>query len=100
MAPETRSYLMRNSTFAWMALATGVLLLVPLIAMQLSPSVDWDALDFLAMGALLFGTGSTFVLVARRVPRRYWAALAATCTVALLYVWAELAVGVFTDLGS
>ncbi|UGB37678.1 hypothetical protein [Frateuria soli] len=100
MAPETRSFLMRNSVFAWIAFATGAVLLVPLIWMQVSASVDWDARDFLVMGVLLFGTGSTFVLVARKVPRKYRAAVAATCAVALLYVWAELAVGVFTDLGS
>jgi hypothetical protein len=91
---------MRNSVFAWIALATGIVLLIPLIAMHFSRSVRWDAPDFLVLGVLLFGTGSTFVLVARKVPRRYRIIVGATFAVALLYVWAELAVGVFTDLGS
>jgi len=91
---------MRNSVFAWIALATGVVLLIPLISMHFTREVNWDATDFLVMGVLLFGTGSTFVLVARKVPRRYWTLLAIACTVALLYVWAELAVGIFTNIGS
>jgi hypothetical protein len=34
------------------------------------------------------------------LPRRYWAVAAVVCLVAFLLVWAELAVGVFTSLGS
>ena len=100
MDPATHSPVMRNGVFAWIALATGIVLLIPLIAMHFTSEVNWDPSDFLVMGALLFGTGSTFVLIARKVPRKYWILVAITCVVALLYVWAELAVGVFTDIGS
>ena len=82
-----------------LALATGLLLLVPLIAMQLTDEVVWTAADFVVMGALLFGGGLGFVLVTRRAGQHR--ALAGIAILgALLWVWAELAVRVFTNLGS
>lgn len=100
MTTKTNDIVARNGVFAWIALATGVVLLIPLIAMRLTAEVNWDETDFLVMGCLLFGTSSAFVLVARRVPRKYRAAVAVVFVAALAYVWAELAVGVFTNLGS
>lgn len=96
----TTHVVMRNTAFAWIALATGLVLLVPLIAMQFTAAVNWGVMDFIVMGTLLFGTGSLFVLVARKVPRKYWLAVGAVFAAAFLYVWAELAVGIFTKLGS
>ena len=75
-------------------------MLVPLLAMRLTGDVNWDATDFIVMGCLLFGTGSLFVLAARRAPRRYRIVIGCLFIVAFLYAWAELAVGVFTNLGS
>jgi len=89
-----------NRVFAWIALATVLVLLVPLVAMQLTQGVNWDGMDFLVAAGLLFGTGSLFVLVARRVPRGRRIALGVLFGAAFLYVWAELAVGIFTNLGS
>lgn len=94
------SLVMGNAAFGWIALATCLLLLVPLVAMQFTAAVNWSAMDFVVMGCLLFAAGSLFVLVARKLPRRYWIATGALFAIALLYVWAELAVGVFTNLGS
>jgi hypothetical protein len=52
------------------------------------------------MGILLFAAGSVFVLAARAVhPKRWWA-VGVLLGVVFLYVWAELAVGIFTNLGS
>ncbi|HWP94212.1 MAG TPA: hypothetical protein VNL72_00555 [Gammaproteobacteria bacterium] len=92
--------LARKSAFAWVALATGVLLLVPLLAMQFTTAVRWSVGDFVTMGVLLFSAGSAFVLIARRVPPRYRLIAGALVLAMLLYVWAELAVGIFTNLGS
>jgi hypothetical protein len=39
------------------ALATGLILLVPLVAMQVTDEVDWGVADFVFAGALLGGTG-------------------------------------------
>jgi hypothetical protein len=52
------------------------------------------------MGVLLFGMTSLFVLVARRVPARRRVVVGGLFLLAFLYVWAELAVGVVTNLGS
>ncbi|HEY8586885.1 MAG TPA: hypothetical protein VIL60_09185 [Rhodanobacter sp.] len=100
MIMTRNSIITRNSVFAWLALATGVLLLVPAVAMQFTSEVNWNGADFAVMGALVFGMGSLFVLVARKVSRKYRFAIGVFFALALCYVWAELAVGIFTDLGS
>lgn len=89
-----------SRAFLWVALATGLILLIPLTAMQFTAEVNWDGFDFLVMGALLFGMGSLFVLVSRKVPRRVRLLSAGAFLLAFLYLWAELAVGIFTSLGS
>ena len=75
----------------WGLLAS--LLLVPAIAMQFSPEVDWGPGDFVVMAGLfaLLGLSVEYV-VARYSAGRRVAAVIATITIALL-VWAELAVG-------
>lgn len=92
--------LQRNGIFIWIAAATVVLLLLPVIAMQLSNDVNWSGADFILMGILLFGSASSFVLLARQIPaaKRLWLALVVAGV--FLYCWAELAVGVFFNLGS
>jgi hypothetical protein len=100
MNTKPDSIISRGTVFGRLALATGVILLIPLIAMQFTNEVSWDVFDFAVMGCLLFGTGSLFVLVSRKVPRRYWGIIGVLLAAALVYVWAELAVGVFTNLGS
>ena len=100
MTQETKSLLFQRNIFAWIAAATGALLLIPLIAMQFTAEVNWGLADFVVMGVLLFGLASLFVLIARRIPRPRRALTGIVFVVAFLYIWAELAVGIFTDLGS
>lgn len=74
----------------------GVLLLIPLVAMQFTQEVQWSGSDFLVMGTLLIGTGLLIELVLRKVRKR--ANRLILCVVvlgALALVWMELAVGVF-----
>lgn len=97
---KSKDAVMRNSIFIWIALATGLILQIPLITMQFTDEVNWDRIDFIIMGFLLFTIGSLFVLVARRFPRRRRFVIGTMFVAALLYVWAELAVGIITDLGS
>ena len=100
MIAAANKLIMHNRVFAWIALTTGVLLLIPLIAMQFTAEVDWDATDFIVMGALIFTAGSVFVLIARQVKEKRRLPAALLVAIAFLYVWAELAVGIFTDWGS
>ncbi len=100
MKQQVNDWIQHNRVFGWIATATAVLLLVPLAAMQVTPAVDWDAMDFVVMAVLLFGTASLFVLVARRVPRKRRLIIGGMFLLVFLYAWAELAVGVFTELGN
>lgn len=100
MKAPTDSVVMRNAVFAWIAGATALLLLIPLAAMQFTAAVDWGLADFLVMGVLIFACASTFVLLARKLPRRYWLAIGLVVAAVFLYLWAELAVGIFTTLGN
>ncbi len=61
----------QTKIFLWIALATGFILLVPLIAMQFTSEVNWQLNDFIVMGILLFGMGTIYVHIARVAPRKY-----------------------------
>lgn len=100
MSNKIHNILMRNSVFVWIALATVGLLLLPLAAMQITNEVQWGVMDFIVMGFILFGACSAFVLVARQLRRKYWFVVGLLFAVMLCYIWAELAVGIFTNLGS
>ena len=89
----------QNKIFIWIALATAVILLIPLTTMQFSNEVVWTVTDFIVAGALLSVTGTLFVLTARRM-KKHRLVTGILFFTGLLYVWAELAVGIFTNLGS
>ncbi len=91
--------IMQNKVFVWITLATSFILLIPFIAMQFTGEVVWTLSDFVIAGALLFGTGLIFVLAARKT-RKYRVVIGLVLAAMLLYVWAELAVGIFTNWGS
>lgn len=77
------------------ACATALLLLVPLTAMQFTGEVNWTALDFAVAGALLFGSGLSFVLLARLAHGATHKLAAAIAVAAgLILVWVNLAVGI------
>ncbi len=99
MKPANEEIIARNSVFLWIALATGSILLIPLIAMQFTQQVNWNAMDFAVMGALLFSSGSLFVIVSRRCPRNRRLIAGAVFVATFLYTWAELAVGGFIKFG-
>lgn len=77
------------------ALVTGFLLMVPLVAMQFTDEVVWSLADFVVAGALLFGTGLTYALVAKkRDGIAYRVAIGLALAAALFLIWVNLAVGV------
>lgn len=83
------------------ALIAVAILVVPLVAMLLTDEVNWGLMDFIVIGALLFGTGLTYELLVRRVrDKKRRLVIGAGVALVVLYLWAELAVGIFTNWGS
>ena len=73
--PSTAKEAMKMRTTAYrsavrVALATAFILLLPLVAMQITDEVDWGLADFAVAGALLGGTGLLLERAARK-PRKY-----------------------------
>lgn len=76
-----------------LAAAAAVLALAG-VATRLSAHMAWGWEDFAAAGALVFGAGMAWTLLARLArSRRQRLALGAVAGLVLLAVWAELAVG-------
>lgn len=99
MKGKNKDLLMENRAFGWVSVATLVILLMPFIAMQFTKEVDWSLADFMVVGTLIFGMGCLFVILARKV-QKHRIVLGIIILAATLYIWAELAVGIFTNLGS
>ena len=99
MNATIRNFIARNSVFAWIALGTGLVLLVPLVAMRFTDAVAWSAMDFVVMGALLFAAGFAYELISRRLktPAQRWLAGLGILVMVVL-VWVELAVGALSQL--
>ena len=73
----------------------ALILLVPLVAMQFTSEVSWNAADFIAAGGLLFTAAAGHALASRYVhTRRQRIMVSLVVLLALLIVWAELAVGI------
>ena len=100
MKSNSHDILMQNRIFLWIAFAAGLILLIPLLAMQFTNEVAWGLLDFVIAGGLLFATGSIFVWIARKVRVNNRLLIGIVVVVTFLWLWAELAVGIFTNWGS
>lgn len=86
----------KNKRLLTILLAVPALLLIPLIAMQFTSEVDWNAFDFLVMGTLLVGVGISVEFVLRKFSNtENRIAFIAIILILFLLVWAELAVGIF-----
>jgi hypothetical protein len=94
---ERSTMLNRNAyrSVVGVALATAFILLIPLLA---APA--WSLADFVIAGALIFGTGLTYKLAARKAGNiAYRAAVGVALAAAFLLVWVNLAVGIIGDSG-
>jgi hypothetical protein len=77
------------------ALATVAILMIPFVGMQMSNDWNWSLFEFIVMGALIFGTGLAYVLIARKGgTTAYRFAVGLALAAAFLLVWINLAVGV------
>lgn len=90
----------RDKVFTWITGTGCVLFLMPLVAMQFTSEVSWDETDFLVWAILLSVAGGACLWVSRKLPRREWLGAGALIAVVFVYIWAELAVGIFTNLGN
>jgi hypothetical protein len=92
-ALKERSTMLARNTYrsvGGVALATAFILLLPLLA-----EWPWTLADFAVAGALIFGTGLTYVLVAKKAGNiAYRAAVGVALAAAFLLVWVNGAVGV------
>lgn len=101
MKTQNTNLLLQNKDVVGVLLGTGLILSIPFVALQFSNEVDWDITDFLVIGTLLTGMGLTFVFLARKIRNSTHRAFLALAILAItLYIWAELAVGIFTNWGS
>lgn len=76
--------------------ATAVLLAVPFLF-----GAAWTKIDFLTAGFLIFTSGLLYTFIKRKIDdkkRSFY--LISFLGLLFLYVWIEMAVGVFTDFGN
>ena len=74
----------------------GLLLLIPMIAMQLTDEVNWSFFDFIIMGIMLSITGLALGIIIKKVKyHKYRNIFIAIIIIIFLFIWAELGVGIF-----
>lgn len=85
-----------NNRQIGIVIGSGILLFVPLVAMQLTNEVYWTLIDFVVAAVLLLTTGLLCEWILRAVNNKYLRiALVALGILLLLLIWVELAVGIF-----
>lgn len=93
---ETMIITKQNKRLVTIVATATSLLLIPLFAMNFTNEVNWKIFDFLVAGILLCGTGLVLELILRRIKtRRNRIVLGVALFLALVLIWAELAVGIF-----
>ena len=74
----------------------GLLLLIPMIAMQLTDEVNWSFFDFVIMGVMLSITGLAIGIIIKKIKYYKYRNIFITIIVMIfLLTWAELGVGLF-----
>ena len=85
----------QNKRLIGIGLTVAILLLIQLIAMQFTDEVNWTLIDFFVAAVLLTSTGLMFELAIRKIKNiKFRIATFVFLLVALLIIWAELAVGI------
>ncbi len=93
MTTKSNDLLMQNKVFLWGALATALILMIPFLGRW-----PWSQFDFVFAATLLFGTGSAFVLIARKAKSNtYRLAVGLGLLAAFLLFWVNNAVGIIGD---
>lgn len=90
-----------GNSLAHVIAVTAAVLAIPLVAMQFTAEVNWTGSDFVIAALLLLGTGLAFVFASRAARTTKQRMLAGgLIALACVFACAELAVGIFTTLGS
>ncbi len=98
---ENITFIIMQKSIIRLALVTVGILLIPLLAMQVSDEWNWDLFDFAFMGTLIFGTGLAYQLIARKAGTTgYRAAVGMALATAFLLVWINGAVGISGNEGN
>jgi hypothetical protein len=86
---------MKTNPLVLILVITGTILLIPLIAMQYTDEVKWSLLDFMVAAMLLLGTGFLIELVVNKFTQnKYRVPIVLALVLALIFIWAEMAVGI------
>lgn len=92
----SRLVIMKIKRLKYILLFVAIVLLIPLIAMQLTDEVNWNLTDFFVAAMLLISTGLIFDFILRKIKstnsRIIISILLFLC---LILIWIELAVGLF-----
>jgi hypothetical protein len=71
------------------------MLLLPLVAMQVTDQVNWNVADFLFAAALIGGTGVAYEVTVRMTANNaYRAGIGVALAAAFILIWINLAVGI------
>lgn len=93
---KNTNFIEQNKDVAAVLLGTAGILAIPLIG-----AFDWTTSDFVIAGAMLLGFGLTFVFGKRHIKNKTHAMIFGGVLLFLLvWLWVELAVGLFTNWGS
>lgn len=88
-----------NKSILYITLGTGAILMIPAVMMQISSEWDWKLFDFIAIGTLLFCAGLFFDFLSRKY-KEHKLLIGIMVFLVTAYIYAELAVGIFTNIGS
>jgi hypothetical protein len=89
---------MQKKSIVRVAIVVGLILLVPVYGNHFIDGWNWKLGDFIVAGAMLFGTGLTYELVARKGGTiAYRVAVGVALGAAFFLVWVNLAVGIIGD---
>ncbi len=84
-----------SKNLLYLAAGTATILLIPFIAMQFTPEVVWTLSDFIIAGALILGTGCTYLFITRKSgTNAYRVAVGLALGTGFFLIWSNLAVGV------
>lgn len=83
------------TSISFQAFITGILLLIPLTAMQFTDEVVWTLSDFIFAGILIFGTGFAYTLITRKSGQiAYRVAIGFALLTGFFLIWVNAAVGI------